>query len=87
MKLNRRSFLQTLGFTSIGLVGFQGLQAAPKVEKKIRPNTPVKLSGTVRADGKGVAGVSVTDGLNITQTDSKGNYNLQSINAAEFVYI
>ena len=34
MKLNRRSFLQTLGFTSIGLVGFQGLQAAPKEEKK-----------------------------------------------------
>ena len=34
------------------------------------------VSGTVTCDGKGVAGVVVTDGINLTKTDAKGAYVL-----------
>ena len=34
------------------------------------------ITGTVTCDGKGVAGVVVTDGVNLTKTDAKGAYAL-----------
>lgn len=34
------------------------------------------ITGTVTCDGKGVAGVVVTDGANLTKTDSQGVYSL-----------
>ena len=34
------------------------------------------VTGTVTCDGKGVAGVVVTDGINMTKTDAKGAYTL-----------
>ena len=34
------------------------------------------ITGTVTCDGKGVAGVVVTDGINLTKTDAKGAYSL-----------
>ena len=34
------------------------------------------ITGRVTCDGKGVAGVVVTDGINLTQTDKKGAYTL-----------
>lgn len=46
------------------------------------------LTGTVKDEGgKGIAGVAVTDGRNIVQTDKKGRYALQSTTEASFVYI
>ena len=47
----------------------------------------VTLSGTVRANGKPLAGVPVTDGTEITVTDSKGKYKIQSTDAAKYVYL
>ncbi|MCM1449805.1 MAG: calcineurin-like phosphoesterase family protein [Clostridiales bacterium] len=46
-----------------------------------------KLSGRVISDGKGVAGVPVTDGTTIVTTDSKGNYKLEAASDAKYVYI
>ena len=37
--------------------------------------------------GKGIAGVAVTDGINVVRTDRKGAYILESTNEAAFVYI
>ncbi|MBR2351639.1 MAG: calcineurin-like phosphoesterase C-terminal domain-containing protein [Alistipes sp.] len=34
------------------------------------------ITGTVTCDGKGIAGVVVTDGINMTKTDAKGTYAL-----------
>ena len=45
------------------------------------------FSGKVHDSGYGIAGVAVTDGINITFTDAKGKYNLLSNATAEFVYI
>ena len=47
----------------------------------------IEFQGTVRCDGKPVSDVPVTDGINITITDKKGNYRLLSTPEAEFLYI
>lgn len=47
----------------------------------------IEFSGRVSAHGKGIEGVAVTDGYNIVQTDSKGEYKLLSNATAEYIYI
>lgn len=48
----------------------------------------VVLKGRVTLpDGKPIAGVAVTDGIHIVQTDKNGAYQLQSTTEAMFVYI
>jgi len=43
--------------------------------------------GKISANGKGLAGVGVTDGYNIVQTNRKGEYKLLSNATAEYIYI
>ena len=48
------------------------------------------VKGTVTCDGKGVAGVVVTDGINMTKTNAKGAYALPTNLAdpqSQFVHI
>ena len=47
----------------------------------------ILFSGKVHDGRSGIAGVAVTDGVNITHTDAKGQYRLLSNATAEFVYI
>ena len=47
----------------------------------------ILFSGKVHDGKSGIAGVAVTDGINITHTDAKGQYKLLSNATAEFVYI
>ena len=47
----------------------------------------ILFSGRVHDGKSGIAGVAVTDGINITRTDAKGQYKLLSNATAEFVYI
>lgn len=47
----------------------------------------ILFSGKVHDGNSGIAGVAVTDGINITHTDAKGQYKLLSNATAEFVYI
>lgn len=49
--------------------------------------SPVQFHGKVVSGGKGVAGVSVTDGRIVVKTDAKGRYELASDGNAEFLYI
>ncbi|MCC9138768.1 calcineurin-like phosphoesterase C-terminal domain-containing protein [Pontibacter silvestris] len=89
MSQKRRTFLKSLGLA--GLAGLtldvNTLQAAPKVPAKGKDLSIVSLSGKVQAQGKGIPGVAVTDGINVTLTDAKGNYELESNATADFVYI
>lgn len=87
MSQKRRTFLKSLGLASLGLGFNWNLKAKPVTEIQVTDLSVVKLSGKVHSQGKGIAGVAVTDGLNVTLTDSKGNYTLQSNGAAGFVYI
>ena len=36
------------------------------------------VSGRITCEGKGIAGVTVSDGYVVTQTDENGNYNINS---------
>ncbi|WP_207423170.1 calcineurin-like phosphoesterase C-terminal domain-containing protein [Desertivirga brevis] len=85
---NRRNFLKQVGLTGT-------LLAAPGTLLKSFANpfkgavdlTNITLKGKVHSNGKGIEGVAVTDGINITTTGKNGSYELVSNNTAEFVYI
>ena len=47
----------------------------------------VRVQGRVHAGSKGIAGVAVTDGLNVTRTDEEGRYELISNSRRDFVYL
>ena len=47
----------------------------------------ISLSGRVLSDGKPVAGVPVTDGIQIVTTDKSGKYSMKSAEDTKFVYI
>ncbi|SFD15017.1 3',5'-cyclic AMP phosphodiesterase CpdA [Chitinophaga sp. CF118] len=86
--INRRNFLKNLGITG-------SLLTMPSVLLNARPLSKpanidlgaITLKGKVHNQGKGIAGVAVTDGINITLTDKNGQYELVSNSTAEFVYI
>ncbi|MCW3466037.1 calcineurin-like phosphoesterase family protein [Chitinophaga nivalis] len=86
--LNRRSFLRNVGITG-------SLLTAPSLLLKAQPAATAgnidlssfTLKGKVLSQGKGIANVSVTDGINITQTDKNGQYELVSNATATLVYI
>ncbi len=86
--LNRRNFLKNVGLTG-------SLMAMPAALLKANPATvpenidlsTITLKGKVKSQGQGIAGVAVTDGINITRTDKSGKYELLSNATAEFVYI
>ena len=85
---DRRSFLKRVGLTGTLLAApstFIKAIASPRVEKIDLANITVK--GQVHSNGKGLAGVAVTDGFNVTLTSKNGTYELLSNNTAEFVYI
>ena len=47
---------------------------------------PVTVRGKVTSEGKGIAGVAVTDGISVVDTDRKGNYTLNTTTGQKFVY-
>ena len=50
--------------------------------------TAKEIKGTVKdTEGKGVAGVVVSDGLNTVVTDSKGRYKIDADMDSRFVFI
>lgn len=88
MNLTRRYFLRSLGMATLGIT-FLPKVFAEKAFAGLRGNkaSAVILSGKVHADGKGIPGVAVTDGVNLSVTDDKGNYVLESNDDSTFVYI
>jgi hypothetical protein len=95
MSQKRRDFLRSLGLAGLGLsINVTLTKAAPQLPQAPptaiagpRDLSPVLLNGKVHEDGKGIAGVAVTDGINVTLTDAKGSYSLASNATATFVYI
>ena len=45
------------------------------------------IRGQVKAGNKGLSHVVITDGINFTQTDTKGNFLLDTDQEARFVYL
>ena len=90
----RRRFLQQLAGAGAslalpGLLQPRFLQGAPLTRK---PPTraraqPVRVRGRVVAAGEGLAGVAVTDGLQIVDTNGDGTFELISDSRQPFVYL
>lgn len=88
MSQKRREFLKSFGLAGLGVgLSLNVLEAKPTSEGKDNELSVVKVKGKVRSAGKGVEGVVVTDGINVTVTDNRGRYVLESNRTAEFVYI
>jgi len=48
---------------------------------------PVRVTGRVDADGRGLGGISVSDGLSVVRTDPDGSFELVSAPGTEFVFV
>lgn len=79
--MKRRKFINNILLLSGGLV----LSA----EAAFGLNTAVKnkIKGTVKANGKGIANVTVSDGFHVVQTNARGKYKLPVSSQSEFVFI
>ena len=84
----RRNFLKNLGWAGAIVAAPAGLPAVVSNANVVKRDIAgLTLRGRVHTNGAGIKGVAVTDGLNTVLTNEKGNYELLSNNAAEFVYI
>ena len=86
----RRKFLQSLGLVGLGTaLPLSTVEAQNKAKAADQPFNlnPITIKGKVHQNGKGLAGVPVTDGYNIVLTDKAGKYTLNTNATAEFVYL
>jgi len=86
----RRKFLQSLGLVGLGTaLPLDAAEAQDKAQAADQPFklNPITIKGKVHHNGKGLAGVPVTDGYNIVLTDKAGKYTLNTNATAEFVYL
>jgi hypothetical protein len=79
--MKRRTFLQSIFLLSGGL-----LLEAPRTFAFTR-KAGQEITGVVTAAGKKLAGVVVSDGISVVQTDKKGRYQLPLRAEARFVFI
>ncbi|MFB9863606.1 calcineurin-like phosphoesterase C-terminal domain-containing protein [Rufibacter immobilis] len=79
--MKRRTFLQSLALFSGGLV-----LAGPSVFARSKKAAQT-LSGTVKARGKKLAKVVVSDGFSVVQTNKRGQFELPVNERAKFVFL
>ncbi len=85
--MNRRSFLQATAATTAGLVLPRVLRASPERIWPLGAAEPVRVRGQVRAGGRGLAGVAVTDSSEVVQTAADGTFDFISTADHEFVSV
>ena len=87
LPLGRRSFLSLAAGATAGLALPGGLLADPYAPlPQSTPARPVRIRGRVTARGRGVAGVSVSDGVTVVGTDGSGRYEILSSSDRDFVF-
>jgi hypothetical protein len=79
--MNRRSFIRKSSLLATTL--FVSLKAHPL--SFLTANQTI--AGRVTNKNKGISGVVISDGFNVVQTDSKGNYSLQINTLAKFIWV
>lgn len=87
--LDRRAFLRT-GAAAAGLALLpERLLAGPYAPLSPLPGaeSPLRIRGVVRSEGRGLEGVAVSDGLRVVDTDSDGRFELVSSAEREFVWV
>lgn len=83
--MKRRNFLRNLGFTG-------GVFALPTLLTESHAasfdnNDQLIIKGKVIGDGKGIADVLITDGIQVFKTNKNGEYQFAVKENADFVYI
>lgn len=81
--ITRRTFLNRAGIASAMLLA-PGLAAGQRLPA---PRKRTLVQGRVESNGKGVAGVRVSDGLGVALTDGDGDYSLVTDSRAGFVWV
>src|SRR5689334_21027948 len=79
--MNRRKFLQSIAWLTGGLLFTKLLSA-----KSLGINGQ-QLTGVVKANGKGIKDVVVSDGYSVVQTDKKGRYSITAHPDAQAIFI
>jgi hypothetical protein len=85
--INRRDFLKNFGLAGSILTVPATYAAAAAKDPGEKDLGNLTIKGQVTGNRSPIAGVAVTDGVNVTVTDKKGYYELVSNNTTEFVYI
>jgi hypothetical protein len=87
----RRSFLRATGSLTAALSLPERLLADPYGNMGLPPDAAAgpfaRIRGSVRAEGRGVAGVGITDGVTTVTTDRDGRYTLLAAPGAQFVSV
>lgn len=92
-KTNRRAFLGHLGSAGLAvgaLVAGSGRLGLAAVSQSAGFNTlpqprPLRLRGRVHSGGRGLAGVVVSDGVSVTDSDSEGYFEIVGDTRSRFV--
>ena len=79
--MNRRSFLQSVGFITGS--AFISLKAGALTNLE----RAATISGRVTSSGNGIANVAISDGFSVVLTDRKGNYSLATDKNATNVFM
>jgi hypothetical protein len=82
----RRDFIKGLGLFGAAVIA-PIVTPAQRLIGIHRDLSTTQLTGRVLANGKGIAGVAVTDGINVVQTNAQGAYTLLSNKTTSFVHI
>lgn len=83
----RRNFLKAAGMIGAAIAVPQTTTFASFRRPPVKDLSITVLKGRVSAGGKGIAGVAVTDGINVVRTNKSGNYELISNKTSRFVYL
>ena len=81
---SRRRFLKQSAVLTGGILT---LPVGWSLSCTVQPAAPVRIRGRVRDGRRGVAGVAVTDGLSIVDTQANGDFELISNTQQPFVYL
>src|SRR5512139_297443 len=77
-RLSRRQFLEASAFAAAGLV------LSPRL---LRAAAPIRVRGRVLSGSQGLAGVSVSDGLQVVATGPDGHFELITDAARKYVMV
>ena len=88
--LNRRAFLKRFGAASLGALTIERLLAdpyafsAPSVQAR---SSQIRIRGSVKSAGKGLARVAISDGISVVSTKSDGSFELVTSGNQQFVFL
>lgn len=86
--MERRDFIRNISLAG-GMFALPEAVTTPALALDVpgKDLSTLVLKGRIHSNGKAIAGVAVTDGINIAVSDKDGKYELLSNNSAEFVYL